>query len=204
MCFITLTRVHIKLQECSFASCLKLSQIYIVWSLQDNSCSNPEHQMSNLHGMTSRGKVAARPELRLWVSSLSFWAEPCCQLQFEQMAHNHTEGVLSQRKWPNIWQQTQRWQFELDLCILGFFFTGHHKDGKRRQKCYCCRCEKSIKVLPWQIQMGPKLQTCSGNDYISSPLPAELILSEKSCIKWRVWGNYKVVSYSVMWFQLRI
>lgn len=27
--------------------------------------------------------------------------------------------------------------------------------------------------------MGLKLQTCSGNDYITLPLPAKLILSEK-------------------------
>lgn len=43
--------VLMQLQKCGFVSCSKVLQIKtLYWVLQDNSCCNPKHQLSNLQG----------------------------------------------------------------------------------------------------------------------------------------------------------
>lgn len=63
MCFITWTHIFTH-------SAVLLKVIQTLFGFCWTIAANPGHQTSNLQRMTSREKVTARPELRLWVSSL--------------------------------------------------------------------------------------------------------------------------------------
>lgn len=101
-----------------------------------------------------RQRISRSPTRAETLSPLSLWTERCYQSQFEQMAHYHTEGVLPQRKWPNIWQQHQRCQFELDSHFLWSFSLHIIEADKGDRNLTGAATSSQLKRLPWQIQMG--------------------------------------------------
>lgn len=130
-------------------------------------------------------------------SPISLRTERCHQLQFEQMAHYHTERVLPQRKWPSIWQQHQRCPFQLLSHFLWSFLPriiGADKGGQDYDRC---RLEPSINMTAMVDSDGKSL----GNDYITPPLPAELIPSEKSLSEVRAVLKITTFSHSEYYWQ---